>query len=427
MEGFETLLEQNRLGVERWVKFHMPGPDAEDVLQETYLAAYQAFPRLQDKAAFRPWLLSIARNKWRDWYRKEARRREMPVEELPDAVAPETIETAVEETLDRLSDRDARMLRLFYLEQLPQKEIARQLSIPQGTVKSRLNAARERFRAAYPYDPTKGERNMKKLPLLLPPYSVRWKDEAPFPVVWEEMMGWTIVPRLGETLTWGMYDLPSRKLDVGYDMAVTGKARVHGLEGVSFTAKVVEPQPKLSEGDLMADPVASSGAPQEVWTFVGQLQDGYTRFLSAERVEDGVRILSTFLDGETFLANWGFGEDNRGNSIHPTAQGLILRDGAAYTAKREGVLDVVGRCELTLDGKTTDCIAIMDLSMYMEGVASLQYVNREGRTLLWQRYNRDDWELDRYGKRWSMLLPENDRITVNGVTFVHWYDCYYLR
>ena len=268
---------------------------------------------------------------------------------------------------------------------------------------------------------------MKKLPLYLPPYEVRWKDEAPFPVVWEEMLGWGIVPKLGETLVWGMYDLPSRKLDVAYDMAVTGKARVHGLEGVAFTARVIEPKPELKEGDLMIGPVAESGAKEEVWTFVGQLQDGYTRFLSAEREEDGVRTLTTFLDGEAFLANWGCGEDNRGNSIHPTAQGLITRDGAAYTARREGVLDVVGRCELTLDGRTADCVAVMDLSSAGEGVASLQFLGRDGRTLLWQRYNRDDWALDRYGKRWSTLLPKNDRITVNGVTYVHWYDCYYLR
>jgi hypothetical protein len=268
---------------------------------------------------------------------------------------------------------------------------------------------------------------MKQLPLLLPPYEVIWKDEAPFPVVWEEMLGWGIVPRLGETLVWGMYDLPSRKLDVAYDMAVTGKAKVHGLEGVSFTARVIEPKPELKEGDLMIEPVTCSGAPQAEWTFVGQLKDGYTRFLSAERMEDGVRTLTTFLDGEEFMANWGFGEDNRGNSIHPTAQGLIVRDGTAYSASKEGVLDVVGRCELTLDGRTTDCIAVMDLSAYVEGVVSLQFIDRDGRTLLWQRYNRDDWALDRYKKRWSELLPGNDRITVNGVTYVHWYDCYYLR
>ena len=426
MDDFESLLMENRLAVERFVKFHVSGPDAEDILQETYLAAYQAFPRLQDRAAFKPWLLSIARNKWRDWYRKQARRPDTPVEELPDVAAEEDPDTAVGETLDRLGDRDARMLRLFYLERLSQKEIARQLSIPTGTVKSRLSTARERFRTAYPYPP-KGETNMKKLPLYLPPYSIEWKDEAPFPVVWEEMMGWGIVPRLGEKLTWGMYDLPSRKLDVGYDMAVTGPARVHGLEGVRFTARVGEPQPELPAGDLMAEPVSNSGAQEEEWTFVGQLQDGYTRFLSAERDEDGVKTLTTFLDGEAFMANWGFGEDNRGNSIHPTARGLILRNGREFTAKQDGVLDVVGRCDLMLNGKTTDCIAVMDLSAQEEGVASVQFIDRDGRTLLWQRFNRDDWALDRYGRRWSELLPENERITINGTTYVHWYDCYYLR
>ncbi len=427
METFEALLGAHRLAVERFVKFHVRSEaDAEDILQETYLAAYLAFPRLKDGDAFRPWLISIARNKWRDWYRRQARRPDTPVEELPEVAAPEPADTAVEETLERLSDRDARMLRLFYLEQLPQKQIAQQLSIPQGTVKSRLSAARQRFAAAYAYPP-KGEKTMKNLPMLLPEYHISWKDEAPFPVVWEEMMGWGIVPRLGEKLTWGMYDLPSRKLDVAYDMAVTGKARVHGLEGVIFTARVREPKPALEKEDLMNEPVACSGAKEEVWTFVGQLKDGYTRFLSAERTEDGVRTLTTFLDGEEFMANWGFGEDNRGNSIHPEARGLIHRDGDAYTAQKEGVLDVVGRCTLTLDGKSTDCIAIMDLSAYMEGVASLQFLDRSGHTLLWQRFNRDDWELDRYGKRWSELLPENERITVNGVTFVHWYDCLYLR
>ena len=426
MDGFDTLLERNRLAVERWVRFHVSGPDADDILQETYLAAYQAFEKLNDQASFRSWLLSIARNKWRDWCRKKARSVETPVDRLPDAASEEPGDTAVEETLERLSDRDARMLRLFYLEQLSQKEIARQFSIPEGTVKSRLSAARDRFRAAYPYPP-KGDRIMKRLPLLLPPYTVRWKEEPPFPVVWEEMMGWCIVPRLGEKLAWGMYDLPSRKLDVAYDMAVTGRAKVHGLEGVSFTAKVIEPKPELQEDDLMAGPVADSGAPQEVWTFVGQLKDGYTRFLSAEREEDGIRTLTTFLDGEDFMANWGFGEDNRGNSVHPAPRGLIKRNGTAYTAQEEGVLDVVGRCDLILDGKTNDCIAVMDLSASMEGVASLQFLNREGRTLLWQRYNRDDWELDRYGRRWSELLKDNDRLTVNGETYVHWYDCLYLR
>ena len=47
--------------------------------------------------------------------------------------------------------------------------------------------------------------------------------------------------------------------------------------------------------------------------------------------------------------------------------------------------------------------------------------------MLWRRFNRDDWAIDRYGKPWSALLPDNEQITVNGQRYVHWYDCICIR
>ena len=76
--------------------------------------------------------------------------------------------------------------------------------------------------------------------------------------------------QLGEKLVWGMYDLPSRKLDVSYEMAVTGPASVHGLDGVSITAKVIQPQPVISENDPMSDAVGASTGGQEEWRFIAQ-------------------------------------------------------------------------------------------------------------------------------------------------------------
>ena len=60
---------------------------------------------------------------------------------------------------------------------------------------------------------------------------------------------------------------------------------------------------------------------------------------------------------------------------------------------------------------------------YNCGVVSEQFLDKNGKTILWRRYNRDDWAIDRYKKPWSEQLPENDRLTVNGTTYVHWYDC----
>ncbi len=433
MDEFEALLAAARTAVERWVKARICCyADAEDILQDTYLAALQGFPDLRNKASFLPWILGIARRKCADWYRAQAKSRVVLLDSLPDVPENPPGDSAVEETLEALPERDRLMLRLFYQEMLSQKQISDQLHIPEGTVKSRMNAARSRFRAAYPYQP-KGGIAMKQngkgiLPKTLPEYSIVWKEEPAFPVVCEELMGWFIVPQPGRSLLWGMYDLPSRKLDVSYEMTVTGPASVHGLEGVAIRAKVLPPPAPVAEGDPMKEAVEASTGGQEEWTFIAQEKDGYTRFLSAEHLDQGVRTLTTFLDGEDFMNNWGFGEDNRGMPTHLQPLGRIVRSGTEVTAPAQGFLmDLVGRCDLTLDGELHETVCLMDLGMYEEGMVSEQYLDRDGQTVLWRRFNRDDWAFDRYGKKWTELLPENERITVNGQCYVHWYDCLCIR
>ena len=433
MDEFETLLTSSKTAVERWLYAHIGNrADAEDVLQETYLAAFQGFAGLQNKASFLPWILGIARRKCADWYRLQAKNRLIYMENLPDRPEPVPADPPVDETLKMLPEKDRLMLRLFYQERLSQKQISDQLRIPEGTVKSRMSAARSRFRAAYPYPP-KGGMIMQQpakpsLPKYLPPYMIAWKEEPPFAVVCEEMTGWFIIPHPGERLVWGMYDLPSRKLDVSYEMRVTGPASVHGLDGVAIQAKVLPPQTPAAEGDPIKDAVAASTGGQEAWTFIAQEKDGFTRFLSAEHLENGTRTLTTFLDGKAFMDNWGFGEDNCGTPIHRRAEGKILRIGSAVTtASADAYMDIVGRCDVTMDGKVCDTVCLMDLGMYEEGMVSEQYLDREGRTVLWRRFNRDDWASDRYGRRWSELLPDNEQLTINGQQYVHWYDCICLR
>ena len=47
----------------------------------------------------------------------------------------------------------------------------------------------------------------------------------------------------------------------------------------------------------------------------------------------------------------------------------------------------------------------------------------DGKTILWRRFNRDDWAIEQYKRPWREMLPENERLTVNGRTYIHWYDC----
>ncbi|MDR0906247.1 MAG: sigma-70 family RNA polymerase sigma factor, partial [Oscillospiraceae bacterium] len=244
-ETFEELLAPCRRAVERFVYYKTPTKtDGDDVLQEVWLTAFEKFGTLKDAASFKPWLLRIAANKCADFYRARAARLELPLEELNETALVQSahglvVREVVRETLGELSERDRQMLALYYLQDRPQAEIAELLKIPVGTVKSRLHTAKNNFREKYPYSPPqkpKGEKTMRKLPDVLPDYTITPSGEPPFAVKWEELMGWFIVPRLGEKLTWAAYDLPARKITEYVEMEVTGRASVHGIEGVTINA-----------------------------------------------------------------------------------------------------------------------------------------------------------------------------------------------
>ena len=423
MDEFEKLLAEVSSGMERFVRYRLPSQtDADDVLQEVYLSAYRKFPQLKNKDAFKTWIISIARNKCNDYFRAKAAQMEISIEELSQQELSAgrlgiSVVHTVRETLDRLGDKDKQILYLYFWKELPQTEIAKILDIPVGTVKSRLFTAKQHFKNKYPYQTQKlkGDTIMQKLPEYIPEYTIERLDAGPFSVRWEELQGWLIVPRVGQKLTWGMYDFPERKRTEYTEMEVIGKAEVHGIEGVEVVAMQFDPADYYRTGAL--DRVERR--------FVAQLTDTHSRYLAETHMEDGVRKCYTFLDGEAFLNNWGFGEDNCGNEVNLRPKGLLHREENCVTGTipRE-VVDVVGRYRVTIGGKSYDTVCVMDIECYNDAVASEQYVDQNGRTVLWRRFNRDDWAIDRFGgKPWSEKLPDNERLTINGETYVHWYDC----
>ena len=250
---------------------------------------------------------------------------------------------------------------------------------------------------------------MFKLPKIIPEYKIIPSDKEPFSVKWEELMGWFIVPKVGEKLTFAIYDQPSRKGDYFYEMEVIGKAEIHGIEGIEIISK---------EGNF------DKTQPCTERRFVAQLTDTHCRYLAESHVVNGVRKLYTFLDGEDFLPNWGYGEDNCGNEINLSPKGIIVKNGSDISVNEDRApLDIVGRYTVEINGKTYDTVCVIDVGTYNEGVLSEQFLDKNGRTILWRRFNRNDWEFDRYGKLWTEALPDNVRLSVNGETYVHWYDC----
>lgn len=418
-QNFEELLAENRTSLIRFLNFRLPnGADAEDAFSQVYLAAFQNFDTLRNQAAFKAWIMRIAANVCNDYYRRKARSLEIEWNDLVENIPIQTRvglvdQLVIRQTMDDLVFREKQVLFLYYFKQRTIQEIATILGIPKGTVKSRLFTARESLREAY-FDETKDE-EMKnyKLPKTLPTYRIQKLDQIPFEVKWEELMGWLIIPRLGEELNWGFYDYPDRRLSTWMELKVTGKAQVHGVEGVEIE----------TNEHLVREQVKDPGGyiPR---TIVAQLTENHCRILSETHIENGVKKLFTFLDGDAFLNNWGFGEENCGNETNLKPKGLITRNGNVFSFEgRSQVMDVVGRYLVKINGKDFETICLVDFETYNEGVATEQFIDKKGRTILWRRFNQNTWNLSPDQPTWSEKLPENESWLVNGLTYVHWYDC----
>lgn len=244
---------------------------------------------------------------------------------------------------------------------------------------------------------------MKKLPEYLPTYTITPMEDAPvFPVVFEELPNWFIAPKFGEEITWASYDMPARNRTETVQSKVVSAAVIHGIEGMEIQTN--------SDGNATPH------------TYYAQLTDSHCRWLGESYEKNGVKHLLTFLDGDEFVSEWGYGEDNCGSETHLVPCGIIQRNGRAITVSTDKhVMDIVGRYSVKIDHRVYDTVCLMEY--FENGTLTEQYIDQNGRTVLWRRFNKNDWAYHHYGKLWTDILPDNERLTVNGKTYVHWYDC----
>jgi len=131
---------------------------AEEVVQETFLKVWRnahAFAPVRGAAT--SWVYAIARNVRIDLLRQEPAwgaltedQTQAPSEEPApdDALASRQIQERVQAVLTSLPAEQAAVIRLAYLDGLSQTEIAERLGAPLGTVKTRMNLAYRKFKAA---------------------------------------------------------------------------------------------------------------------------------------------------------------------------------------------------------------------------------------------------------------------------------------
>ncbi|MFP4143665.1 MAG: RNA polymerase sigma factor [Phycisphaeraceae bacterium] len=163
-KAFEILVRRYRPELFHFlIRFAGNRAAAEDLFQEAFLQVHLSIDTFDVTRNFKPWLFTIAANKARDYLRRNSRQQAAPLSalinqrqedgrsfiDLLEADLPlptenlerEEVRELVQEVVDSLPEHLREVLTLAYFHRFAYKEIASMLSIPLGTVKSRLHSA----------------------------------------------------------------------------------------------------------------------------------------------------------------------------------------------------------------------------------------------------------------------------------------------
>lgn len=131
--------------------------DAEDLYQSTWEKAMRHFRRYNREKPFDKWLFAICVNTYKDMVKSPFHKRIIrfdKVEDLERTInsipADENISReeilSLHNAISKLTADKRQVIALYYFKDYGTKEVAEILSIPEGTVKSRLNSARQDLR-----------------------------------------------------------------------------------------------------------------------------------------------------------------------------------------------------------------------------------------------------------------------------------------
>lgn len=158
-QAFAALYGRHQRTIYSLIRHLTADPEAAaDLTQETFVKAWHALPRLKTDVAFGGWLRIIATNLVRDRGRRRKPEVVMSDAAYEDGEGPEAIDEGpgmeqqliltqqqriVHEAVSRLPEPQRLVIIMHHFEEKPVAEIASELSIPLGTVLSRLARGRE--------------------------------------------------------------------------------------------------------------------------------------------------------------------------------------------------------------------------------------------------------------------------------------------
>jgi len=389
--------------------------EAEDVAQEAICRMYTGLRSFRADSSFGHWAYTIARNTAIGRLRSLSR--EAPMDDLPDqeSDAPSEFSVAVRHAVGRLPDRLREPVLLHYMDGYSTGEVADFLGIPPGTIRAQLTEARKVLRkeliavlkhAVQEFVPP-AELNellvrLQAFPKVQPEVTIAEVDSPPpDPDYLEGHWGFTPL-RLGGEVVVGFYDYPERELTGVSFGRVLGETEIAGRKCF-----------EVVEADLpVQDPTSY-----------------HMSYWSA--AEDELALLAVMKSEENRLMHstdpgWDWGEH-----AYPRYPGRCPRVKRVPDEQFEGLdqtaMSPVGAYDVSVAGGTWRCLRVI----HQESGALVEaYVNEEGRTVLWRRYNAaPEWSLDRVkgsypkGSVEHLKAAGSHIVVYNGIEYVHWYDC----
>ncbi len=167
-DAFRDVINHYKNGLYAFLKRFLNHHDqVEDVFQETFLQLYNSRSKFDPTKNLRPWLFTIAANKAKDALRKQRRTTAVSIgsivsseemsfgdaldilgshDKMPlDELAQDETAMRVRQIISAMPENLREILILSYFNQFSYKQMAEMLSIPIGTIKSRLHTAVAKF------------------------------------------------------------------------------------------------------------------------------------------------------------------------------------------------------------------------------------------------------------------------------------------
>jgi RNA polymerase sigma-70 factor (ECF subfamily) len=173
-QGFRVLMERYEPRIQGFLRKRLNDEErVEDLTQDTFLRIHRARESYDPSRKFSTWIHTIANNLLKNEFRNRSRRRETvfselrpessssgaparPVEFESGGTDPEQdtyrseLREAIDTAIGRMDEHHRLPFVMREVEDLSYEEIAEVIGIPVGTVKSRLNRARNSFRSLLP-------------------------------------------------------------------------------------------------------------------------------------------------------------------------------------------------------------------------------------------------------------------------------------